>query len=639
MKVCLLSKCSRQIILSCCLILMASLLLAPLAPVDAQDNSGTLRYENQELGVAFDIPTNWLVRVEEEELVAGTEFDFAEYDRNVAPPGIVFSIVFGTFGRLNIANPSQLPAQVVRLVPSGITATEPVKVTYGNVSGYETEFVVPDGGYTSRVALLTLPGGRLAIVRGLAAQSSWENGGSDQFERIVATLQFSLPATGESPFANILDNDGGVMWHYQSGQPSEGQPLELGGMAYDSFGVLYIAAGPRGFLALSQTDGAFINFLGPFRDDDNFVDVALSVDERLYFANASAGDNERIMVIDRAGNYMRSWGIAGESPGQFAAAMPQTLAISSRGDVWAISEGHSVAPINRLYRFDSFGNYISMIDLATINPQLASIKMDIDRSSGNLILMGQQGGVNLLDSEGNPIVTRINEELLEAAVPLEVTVAPGSVLVIATEKEGFLGFTAFGELLDRFGFLYDTSRGDAFKPGEYWQPHGLTVGQDSTVYFAETHPQTGFAQVQSFRFSGEGELPLVVRAEAAITSDEAGIDALSVGGPISYGETVRGRLSNQNTYHDYTFEARAGDRLLITMRDISTDQQLDTAITLLDVNYDDVAFNDDATPPIREGWRGTDSVLTFVVGVNGTYIIRAGRFGGMGEYELTLSTE
>lgn len=611
--------------------------LIPPSNVQAQAETATRRYENPMMGVAFDIPTNWEVVEAEERLVVGTSATLAAYENNTPPQGLLFSVVMGTFGRLPIQNINQLPDQLKILIPANVVAPEPTAVTYGNVTGYDATYTIEDSGIKTRVAILYVPGGRVAVVRGLAATAIWDNEAGTQFENIIATLQFSQPANVD-PYANIIANDGGVFWHYQTGQPSDGKALQLGGIVYDSFGVMYIAAGARGFLALDQNDGEFMNFLGPLRDDDNLVDVTISVDQRLYFANASSGDNERIMVIDRVGNYIRSWGSAGEEVGQFAPNMPQTITITQSGDIWTVSEGHTVSPEKRLYRFDSFGNFLGMIDLETINPDLNNIYIDYNWETAGLVVIGEQGGINLLDENGAPLVTRINEDLLNAAKPFDVTVAAGSVLVIPTENEGFLAFTIFGEILDRFGISYNASRGDAFQPGEYYHPRGIAVGRDSMVYFAETHPDTQFSQIQAFRFSGEGPLPLAQNSPTTIVLQTNGVGLYS-GGPIAAGTSVSGTITNQNPQFDYTISLQAGDRVKITLRDISSEQKLDTFITLLNATGNTVATNDDVAPPIPDGLKGTDSVLTYVVGTSGDYTIRVGRFGGLGEYELSVELE
>ena len=195
--------------------------------------------------------------------------------------------------------------------------------------------------------------------------------------------------------------------------------------------------------------------------------------------------------------------------------------------------------------------------------------------------------------------------------------------------------TSIGELLDRFGLSYDATRGGAYQPGEYLMPMGLGISRDSVVYFAETNPTTGFAQMQAFTFSGDGVLAMPGRSPEV---DDSQVDVGTSGGPISYGATVHGILNNLSPEQDYTFEAFPGDVVLITLRDVSEEQTLDTVLVLLDANQNEIATNDDANnPPV--GFKPTDSVLRFTPGVSGTYVIRVTRFGGNGEYELSLTQE
>lgn len=618
------------------IIILALTLLIPLFEARAQDAGQMNRYQHAGLGIAFDLPLDWVVEVSGERLVLGNAADINSLNNDVPPQGLVMFVDMGSFKGLGIETAAELPNRVRAVVPAGIALPDAQAVTYGNSTGYEIEYTLPDVNVRTRVALLSIGGGRLAVVRGLSAEASWESNIA-RFNQVTGSLEFSAPlGLAADPFATLPDSDGGVLWHYQSGQTND-TPLTLGGLTYDEFGVMYVAAGPRGFLALSQEDGSFMNFLGPIRDDDNFVDVSISRDARLFFANASPGDNERIMMIDRVGNFIRSWGNAGEQPGQFAPGMPQTITVTRDGDVWAISEGHSVQPANRLYRFDVNGNLIETIDLGAVNPRLKGARLANQTTiNGGLVVVGREGGLNLLDANGQPLVTGIDEALLTEAIPLDVNLTIEENVVVATQNEGFLLMTPLGELVDRFGISYDETRSDAFQPGEYREPAGIAVGQDNTIYFAETHPDTGFAQVQAFRFAGDGNLPLAADGEGAINGGEPGIVASSAGGPITYGQTVRGTITNQNDQHDYTFEAISGDRIVITMQDISGSQSLDPFLYLLDSSGGEVTYSDDVPPPVPQGLRSTDSVIRFLVGVSGTYTIRATRFGGFGEYELSL---
>jgi len=87
--------------------------------------------------------------------------------------------------------------------------------------------------------------------------------------------------------------------------------------------------------------------------------------------------------------------------------------------------------------------------------------------------------------------------------------------------------------------------------------------------------------------------------------------------------------------HTYTFEAAAGDRVRITMRDASGQGQLDPLVRLLR-DQRELAVNDDVGSLAPEGFSQRDAVLEFALSGPGTYTIEATRFGGRGEYVLTL---
>lgn len=608
------------------------LILHPLSPVAAQGT--TTHFENVEMGISFDMPAEWTVQVDADRLTAGTQADLDLFANNQLPQGLIFSIVVGSYNGLGLQNAAGLPDQLVRLAPSGATPSAPESVVYGNATGYQTEFTIPDSAIATRVALLNIVGARLAVVRGLAQESVWPTVVA-QFEALVQTLTFGLPAGLTNPFDALPDDDGGVLWQYQSGQLPGEAPLTLGGITYDDFGVMYIAAGARGFLALNQETGEFMNFLPPIYDNDNYVDVAIGPDARLYFANATERGNQRIMVTDRVGGFANSWGVEGDAPGQFAPGMPRSISVSKEGDVWIISEGHAIAPTQRLYRFDSLGNLLQMIDLDTIVPGMKDLHLANEVNEDRLFVVGKEGGLQMLNWDGTPLITRINEEILNEAVPLDIATGPSGMIVIATQNQGFIQLTSIGELLDRFGIPYDATRGGAYQPGEYLMPVGLGISRDSVIYFAETNPTTGFAQMQAFSFSGESVLAMPGRTPEV---DDSQVSVGTSGGPITYGTTVRGILNNLSPEQDYTFEALPGDTVLITLRDVSEEQILDTVLILLDANQNEIANNDDANT-LPAGFKPTDSVLRFTPGVAGSYIIRVTRFGGNGEYELSLTQE
>lgn len=605
------------------------------AGVHAQSDLKT--YENDILGIAFEIPTAWESQETESRITLGTTDDLQRLESGFTPTGLIISVVTGSYSDLRLNSPDAIAERVQQLVPGGVSAPAPYEVSYGNVNGYETEFVLPDNNLVTRVAIMTSTDGRIAIIRGIAPQADWASVTSLQLQIIMETMRFILPQSMQSPLDNINDADGGVLWQYQIAQGRDQPAIELGGITYDSENIAYVAAGERGFLAIRQDTGEFINFLGPIFANDNFTDVALAPDGTLYFANASDSAGRRVMVVDRAGNLQSSWGVAGEEPGQFAPGMPQTIAVTEFGNVWTISEGHATEPANRIYRFSADGNFIQMTDMATLDPQMQNARLDANRNEDRIYLVSPETGIFAMSWDSEVLVRGLAREFLRDAVATDISVAPNGNLIVATATQGFIALNSQGILQDRFGYGFDNERGGRFLPGEYLQPNGVAVSSDGTVLFAETHPDTGFAQVQLFTFSGQGLLPIAQRTPPI--SDNSSVSAdLSEGGPLEFDTVVRGLLNSQSTRHDYTFTAQAGDRIEVTMRSINPDGSLDTWLFLFDGNYNRLAENDDAPNP-SDTLIATDSQFQYTIPSNGTYIVRATRFGGEGVYELIVTQQ
>jgi len=610
-------------------------------PVAAQAQDGE-RYDNPALGVAFDLPGGWQVVTGPNMLIAGTPGDVTRIQEGDVPEGLAVRMVFGTFNELGITDATQLPDLLNRLVESSITPPPPERVAWSNASGYQTIVTMAQEGITTRVALLAVPGGRVAIVRGIASIDAWNSGASAQFDALAATVIFSLPQRDENILDTITANDGGVLWHYLA-PPESGRVVRAGGIVYDMFNIMYMVAGPGGVLALEMNSGNPISFMGPWYGGD-FVDVAIGPDTKLYMANSAADTQQAVMVVDRAGNWTRAWGTRGDGAGQFAPAMPQTIAVTTGGDVWTVSEGHSNGIRDRLYRFDAFGNLLQTVDLAAINPDLAGVRLAANPRTGAIVMTGATGGLNVIDANGQPLVVNLAQEILQDLTPVDIAIAPNDNIIVALSAPGLGGFgflelSAAGKLLDAFGFPYDESRGGLFLPGEYSHPGGLVIGPDGTGYWTETHPATGYTQIQRFTFTGDGVLPLGAEMAGGTGDDVSlglGADPAHGGGTIVYGQSVRGALNNRYPSHNWTFEGHAGDHIVITMIDASGANLIDPKLALKTPDGRELAANDDVGAVHPEGMSERDALIDFFLPGDGVFVIEAGRFGGRGDYVLTL---
>jgi hypothetical protein len=620
-------------------LLLSLILSSTLPPLGAQEADEI--YENPELGLAFALPSGWEVRESAASILAASPEALNVLDGGGTPDELVVRIILGSFVDMNIPNAAALPEQLARLVPSGITAPDPLETPFGDLSGWEIEYSSEASNLSTQVGLVALADGRLALVRGFSSLGAWE-AAKAEYAALKASLVFSTPANLADPLAGLPDEDGGVLWQYQEGPANDGfPPVTLGGVAFDPFLLIYAAAGPRGVLVLDQTNGAFTSYLGPLFNDDNFVDLAISADARLYVANATPGDNNQVMIVNRAGGFEYGFGSTGEGPGQFAPGMPQTIAVTRGREpkIWTVSEGHSTPPARRLYQFDRFGNLLQNIDLDAINPDLANIRLDNNLGTGALYLVGREGGgINVLDGEGRPLATRLALELFSLSNPLDIAIAPSGNIVVATDTLGFFEFAPSGVLLDRFGIPYSPAGTDDFRPGEVLRPNGLMVDAEGVIFFTETHPTNSNSQIQAFRFAGDGLLPLPseVAEEGDINHNTLALDPAAGGGDIEYGAVVQGSLNNNYPSHSWYFEGRPGDVIRITLRDISGDAGLDTLVRLLDPNQVEIAEVDDLEGAPPEGFKPTDSIIEIELRAFGFYTLQAARFGGRGDYELTL---
>src|SRR5690606_38821649 len=83
------------------LVLVCLFLVSPFSPVAAQDGGGDpLRYNDQELGIAFDLLPDWIVQSQEERISAGSASDLSRIESGLLPESLVILIRLGTYSSL-----------------------------------------------------------------------------------------------------------------------------------------------------------------------------------------------------------------------------------------------------------------------------------------------------------------------------------------------------------------------------------------------------------------------------------------------------------------------------------------------------------------------------------------------------------
>jgi len=84
------------------------------------------------------------------------------------------------------------------------------------------------------------------------------------------------------------------------------------------------------------------------------TDVAWDADGNAYISDGYV--NSRIAKVDKAGNWVKSWGEPGDQPGQFN--IPHSIALDAEGNVYVADRGNA-----RIQVFDSDGKFLRQMTI------------------------------------------------------------------------------------------------------------------------------------------------------------------------------------------------------------------------------------------------------------------------------------
>ena len=151
-------------------------------------------------------------------------------------------------------------------------------------------------------------------------------------------------------------------------------------------------------------------------------------------------------------------------------------------------------------------------------------------------------------------------------------------------------------------------------------------------------PEDGIYTIVATRFSQElgsssGDFILRLQSDSA----DVQVPPPPPGNVLTYGVTVIGEITADDSVDEYTFEGRDGDTIGVQMSRISGD--LDTLVALLDPAGQEIANNDDDP----QGTNVDSYLRDFTLPADGVYTIVATRFNrefgtSSGRYELRLES-
>lgn len=216
---------------------------------------------------------------------------------------------------------------------------------------------------------------------------------------------------------------------------------------FDSAGNLWIADTGTNTVRRFTVDGKVLMTLGTPNEagaDQTHLnqpnDVAVAANGDVYVSDGYG--NDRIVVFDKSGKYLRSWGKLGNGPGEFS--QPHSLVLDSRGRVYVADRNN-----DRIQIFDAQGKFLAEWK-NIITPWALAITKD------------------------DEIYVCGSSPMLWSEIP-----ANQAALATPPKDQLFMKLDTEGRLKQ----LWVMPKGD--KPGEVNWIHSIAVAADGSVYFGE----------------------------------------------------------------------------------------------------------------------------------------------------------
>jgi DNA-binding beta-propeller fold protein YncE len=220
---------------------------------------------------------------------------------------------------------------------------------------------------------------------------------------------------------------------------------------FDSAGNLWIVDTGTSTVRRFSLDGRVLQTIGtpnePGNDQTHMNqpnDVAVAANGDLYISDGYG--NDRVVVFDKNGKYLRSWGKLGQGPRDFS--QPHSIVLDSKGRVY-VADRNNV----RIQVFDSKGNF------------LAEWK--------NIITPWAM------------VMTKDDELWVCGSSPMLWAEVPAAQAALATPPKDqiVMKLDTEGRLKQMWGFPKGENGKE--KPGDLNWAHSMAVGPDGSLYFGD----------------------------------------------------------------------------------------------------------------------------------------------------------
>ncbi len=214
---------------------------------------------------------------------------------------------------------------------------------------------------------------------------------------------------------------------------------------FDAAGNLWLVDTGHQTVRRFSMDGKVLQTIGtpnePGEDETHMNqpnDVAVAPNGDLYVSDGYG--NNRIVVFDRHGRFLRAWGKLGQGPGEFS--QPHSIVLDSKGRVYVADRNNS-----RIQIFDSKGRFLAEWK-NIVTPWALEI-------------------------------TKNDEIYVVGSSPMSEVPASQAYLATPPKDELFMKLDTEGRLRQ----LWTFPKGD--KPGEVDWAHSIAVAPDGSIYFGE----------------------------------------------------------------------------------------------------------------------------------------------------------
>jgi len=201
-------------------------------------------------------------------------------------------------------------------------------------------------------------------------------------------------------------------------------------------------------------------------------DVALGSDERIYVVD---GGNQRVVVFDRNGKYLLSFGQKGSAEGQFKD--PVGIGTDNKGRVYVADTGN-----HRIQVFSSDGHF--QYAFPVIDKGLAVRPIDVAAdASGSRIYVSGNNKVMRFSGSGKMVRQwgGFGEGSGRFRYPGTIALGSnGAVYVVDVLNARAQAFDDEGALLDKIGSW-------GVLPGELYRPKGVAVDEKNQVYISDSY--------------------------------------------------------------------------------------------------------------------------------------------------------